>query len=94
MEAELGAEFAHDDREAMSPRLRGMLDYAARKSAVDYAAADRLLDATVLKARRVSPASTYSCCRLSRKARRHRASRNVRTTPISPASRASPAVPP
>jgi len=53
MEAELGAEFAHDDRAAMSPRLRGMLDYAARKSAVDYAAADRLLDATVLKARRV-----------------------------------------
>lgn len=53
MEAELGAEFAHDDRGAMSPRLRGMLDYAARKSAVDYAAADRLLDATVLKARRV-----------------------------------------
>lgn len=56
MEAEMAAEFADDlalGGEAVSPRLRGMLDYAARKSAVDYARADRLLDATVLRARRV-----------------------------------------
>src|SRR6185437_4212973 len=32
---------------------RAMLDYAARKSAADYALADRILDFAVLKARRV-----------------------------------------
>jgi aspartyl-tRNA(Asn)/glutamyl-tRNA(Gln) amidotransferase subunit A len=56
MESELGVEFAHDLADAvhpLSPRLRAMLDYARGKSAVDYAAADRALDATVLKARRV-----------------------------------------
>lgn len=56
MEAEMAAEFAEDLAQgpaAVSPRLRGMLDFAARKSAVDYALADRLLDATVLKARDV-----------------------------------------
>ncbi|MBA8889847.1 aspartyl-tRNA(Asn)/glutamyl-tRNA(Gln) amidotransferase subunit A [Dokdonella fugitiva] len=56
MESELGVEFADDLADAshpLSPRLHGMLDYARRKSAVDYAAADRALDATVLKARRV-----------------------------------------
>ena len=56
MEAEMAAEYADDlvqAGDAVSPRLRGLLDYAARKSAVDYARADRLLDATVLRARRV-----------------------------------------
>jgi len=56
MESELGVELANDLADVahpMSPRLRSMLDYAKGKSAVDYAAADRALDATVLKARRV-----------------------------------------
>jgi aspartyl-tRNA(Asn)/glutamyl-tRNA(Gln) amidotransferase subunit A len=56
MESELGVELANDLADAthpLSPRLRSMLDYAKGKSAVDYAAADRALDATVLKARRV-----------------------------------------
>jgi Asp-tRNA(Asn)/Glu-tRNA(Gln) amidotransferase A subunit family amidase len=56
MESELGVELADDLADAahpLSPRLRAMLDYAKSKSAVDYAAADRILDATVLKARRV-----------------------------------------
>lgn len=56
MEAELGAEFVDDLSNAqhpLSPRLRELLGYAARRSAIDYAAADRLLDAAVLKARRV-----------------------------------------
>ncbi|GAA0718171.1 amidase [Dokdonella soli] len=56
MESELGVEFADDlaDRaHPLSPRLRSMLDFAKAKSAVDYAAADRMLDATVLKARRM-----------------------------------------
>ena len=37
----------------LSPRMRAMVDYASGKSAVDYAAADRSLDAALLKARRV-----------------------------------------
>lgn len=56
MESELAIEFGaeldgHPD--ALSPRLRDLLGYAQRKSAVDYAAADRQLDRGVLKARRV-----------------------------------------
>lgn len=56
MEAELAAEYATDladTTQPLSPRLRAMLDYPARKSAIDYASADRLLDATILKARQV-----------------------------------------
>jgi aspartyl-tRNA(Asn)/glutamyl-tRNA(Gln) amidotransferase subunit A len=56
MESELGVELADDLADAahpLSPRLRAMLDFARSKTAVDYAAADRILDATVLKARRV-----------------------------------------
>ncbi len=56
MEAELSAEFVDDladTQHPLSPRLRDLLGYAARRSAIDYAAADRLLDAAVLKARRV-----------------------------------------
>lgn len=59
MESELGVEFAADladARHPVSPRLRAMLDYAHRKSAVDYVAADRVLDQAVLKARRLSDA--------------------------------------
>jgi aspartyl-tRNA(Asn)/glutamyl-tRNA(Gln) amidotransferase subunit A len=52
MEAEMRRTFAEDLDEA-SPAFRAMLDYAARKSASDYVAADLLLDASVLKARRV-----------------------------------------
>ncbi|MET0226575.1 MAG: amidase [Dokdonella sp.] len=52
MEAELALELAGDLDEA-SPRLATLLDYARNKSAVDYAAADRVLDLGVLKARRV-----------------------------------------
>lgn len=56
MEAELGVELIGDLADAqtpLSPRLRAMLDYARGKSALDYAAADRVLDEAVLKARRV-----------------------------------------
>ncbi|MEO5621934.1 MAG: amidase [Dokdonella sp.] len=56
MESELALELADDLRDTahpLSPHLRSMLDYARGKSAVDYAAADRLLDQAVLKARRV-----------------------------------------
>ncbi|NCT67623.1 MAG: amidase [Rhodanobacteraceae bacterium] len=56
MESELALEFADDLTDAqhpLSPRLRAMLDYARGKSAPDYVAADRVLDAAVLKARRV-----------------------------------------
>jgi len=38
---------------AASPRLRKLLDYARGKSAADYVAADRWLDAAVIKARRL-----------------------------------------
>ena len=56
MESELAVELEDDlaDRShPFSPRLRAMLDYARAKSAVDYAKADRLLDAAALKARRL-----------------------------------------
>jgi len=52
MEAEMRRTFA-DDLDSASPTFRAMLDYAARKSASDYVAADVLLDASTLKARRV-----------------------------------------
>ncbi|MGH8172399.1 MAG: amidase, partial [Rhodanobacteraceae bacterium] len=56
MESELAVEIAEDladPTHPLSPRLRSMIDYARGKSAVDYASADRSLDAAVLKARRV-----------------------------------------
>jgi aspartyl-tRNA(Asn)/glutamyl-tRNA(Gln) amidotransferase subunit A len=56
MEAEMLGTFAADLADTtrpVSPRLRGMLDYAARKSAADYAVADRVLDAATLKMRRL-----------------------------------------
>jgi aspartyl-tRNA(Asn)/glutamyl-tRNA(Gln) amidotransferase subunit A len=52
MEAEMRRTFA-EDLEQASPTFRAMLDFAARKSASDYVAADVLLDASTLKARRV-----------------------------------------
>ena len=54
MESELALELDEDRRDGtqpLSPRLSGMLDYARSKSAPDYAAADRLLDNAVIKAR-------------------------------------------
>lgn len=56
MEAEMCNTFADDladTRHPVSAAFRAMLDYAARKSAVDYVQADRILDFAVLKARRV-----------------------------------------
>lgn len=56
MEAEMRQTFAEDladTAQPISPALREMLDFAAGKSAADYVAADRMLDASVLKARRV-----------------------------------------
>jgi aspartyl-tRNA(Asn)/glutamyl-tRNA(Gln) amidotransferase subunit A len=56
MEAEMLGTFADDlaDTEhPVSPRFREMLGYAARKSAADYAVADRVLDAATLKMRRL-----------------------------------------
>ena len=56
MESELAVELEDDladHAHPFSPRLRAMIDYARGKSAADYAKADRLLDAGVLKARRV-----------------------------------------
>jgi aspartyl-tRNA(Asn)/glutamyl-tRNA(Gln) amidotransferase subunit A len=56
MEAEMLGTFAADlaDTEhPVSPRFRDMLGYAARKSAADYAVADRVLDAATLKMRRL-----------------------------------------
>jgi aspartyl-tRNA(Asn)/glutamyl-tRNA(Gln) amidotransferase subunit A len=56
MESELAVELEDDLSDGtypFSPRLRAMLDYARGKSAIDYAKADRQLDAGVLKARRV-----------------------------------------
>lgn len=56
MEAELAAEYAADLADTAQPvsaQLRALLDYPTRKSALDYVAADRLLDATILKAREV-----------------------------------------
>lgn len=52
MEAEMRRTFA-EDLDAASPAFRAMLDFAASKSASDYVAADVLLDASTLKARRV-----------------------------------------
>lgn len=52
MEAELLA--AHDRLpELASPQLAALLDYAQRKSAVDFARADRRLDAHVVRVRRL-----------------------------------------
>ncbi len=52
MEAEILA--VHRDELACgSDRLRKLLDYAKRKSAIDYARADRLLDAHVVQVRRL-----------------------------------------
>ena len=56
MEAEMRRTFADDLADTahpVSPAFRAMLDYAARKSAIDYVDADRMLDFAVLKARRV-----------------------------------------
>jgi aspartyl-tRNA(Asn)/glutamyl-tRNA(Gln) amidotransferase subunit A len=56
MESELAVELESDLAGAahpVSPRLRAMIDYARSKSSVDYARADRVLDAGVLKARRI-----------------------------------------
>ena len=56
MEAEMLGTFAADLANAehpVSPRFREMLGYAARKSAADYAAAYRVLDAATLKMRRL-----------------------------------------
>lgn len=56
MEAELACELEADlDNGArpVSSRLRDMLQFARAKSAVDYAAADRLLDAAVRRARQM-----------------------------------------
>src|SRR5690242_7339322 len=56
MEAEMLGTFAADLADTsrpVSPRLREMLGYAARKSAADYATADRVLDAATLKMRRL-----------------------------------------
>jgi len=56
MEAELAVELAGDladEAHPVSPRLRRMLDFARGRSAPDYVAADRVLDAAVLEARRL-----------------------------------------
>lgn len=56
MEAEMLDTFADDladPKQPVSPAFRQLLDWAASKSAADYVAADRLLDASMLKARRV-----------------------------------------
>jgi aspartyl-tRNA(Asn)/glutamyl-tRNA(Gln) amidotransferase subunit A len=56
MEAEMRNTFADDlahTAHPVSENFRTLLDYAARKSAADYALADRILDFAVLKARRV-----------------------------------------
>jgi aspartyl-tRNA(Asn)/glutamyl-tRNA(Gln) amidotransferase subunit A len=53
VEAEMLGAFPSDVLAAASPRLQKMLDYARGKSAADFAAADRVVDAAVLKARRL-----------------------------------------
>jgi aspartyl-tRNA(Asn)/glutamyl-tRNA(Gln) amidotransferase subunit A len=56
MEAEMLGTFAADlanTERPVSERFRQMLGYAGRKSAADYAAADRVLDAATLKMRRL-----------------------------------------
>jgi len=52
IEAEMLTTYAHT-LDAASPHLRKLLDYARGKSASDYTAADRVLDAATLKVRRV-----------------------------------------
>lgn len=53
VEAEMLGAFPADVLAGVSPRLARMLDYARDKSAADYAIADRVVDAAVLKARRL-----------------------------------------
>jgi aspartyl-tRNA(Asn)/glutamyl-tRNA(Gln) amidotransferase subunit A len=56
MEAEMRHTFAEDLADTARPisaELRALLDFAAAKSASDYVVADRMLDASVLKARRL-----------------------------------------
>ena len=56
MESELAVQWADllDDADSqLSPRLRGMLEFARGKSAPDYVAADRRLDEAVVLARRI-----------------------------------------
>ncbi|HMM57580.1 MAG TPA: amidase [Rudaea sp.] len=53
IEAEMLGAFPTDVLAGVSPRLARMLDYARGKSAADYATADRVVDAAVLKARRL-----------------------------------------
>ena len=56
MEAEMLGTFATqlaDTERPVSPRFRTMLGYAERKSAADYANAERMLDAAALKMRRL-----------------------------------------
>ena len=56
MEAEMLATFSADLADAghpVSPQFRKLLGYAGRKSAADYAIADRVLDAATLKMRRL-----------------------------------------
>lgn len=53
IEAEMLGAFPADVLAGVSPRLARMLDYARGKSAADYAVADRVVDAAVLKARRL-----------------------------------------
>lgn len=52
-EAELLGAYPADVIASASPRLARMLDYARGKSAADFASADRVVDAAVLKARRL-----------------------------------------
>ncbi|WP_158883174.1 amidase [Rhodanobacter sp. L36] len=56
MEAEMLGTFADDmtnTAQPVSDRFRHMLDFAAQRSAADYASADRVLDAATLKMRRL-----------------------------------------
>jgi len=56
MEAEMLGTFAEDladEAHPVSERFRGMLAFAAKRSAADYAIADRVLDAATLKMRRL-----------------------------------------
>jgi Asp-tRNA(Asn)/Glu-tRNA(Gln) amidotransferase A subunit family amidase len=56
MEAEMLSTFAEDlanTQHPVSSHFRNMLDFAANKSAADYAVADRVLDAATLKMRRL-----------------------------------------
>lgn len=56
MEAEMLGTFSAqlaDMEHSVSPQFRHLLDYATRKTAADYAEADRVLDAATLKMRRL-----------------------------------------